>query len=181
MKVLAISGSRRAASTNTALLRGLAAAAGPGHAVTLCDGLGDLPIFSPDREGPPAPPAVEAFAAAVGRADALVISCPEYVRAMPGGFKNAVDWLVSRDEIIAKPIALLHASHRGEDVLADLRRVLGTVSAGFAPDIFDRFELMKLTPDEIAERLAAPEATARLRGFLDRLAVHAQALVSAGG
>ncbi|MBI1219436.1 MAG: NAD(P)H-dependent oxidoreductase [Rhodobacteraceae bacterium] len=175
MQVLAISGSLRAGSTNTALLRGLALAAVPPHRVRLWAGLADLPIFSPDREGPPAPPAVEAFAAAVAGADALVIACPEYVHALPGGLKNAIDWLVSRPEIIDKPIALLHASHRGEDVLADLRRVLGTVSSRFAADVFERFALMKLSPDAVAAVLARPAEQARLRGFLDRLARHVQA------
>lgn len=172
MNILAISGSQRAASTNTALLRALARAAEPPVAVTLSGAPGRLPIFSPDREGPPAPPEVEAFAAEVAAADALVISCPEYVRTLPGGFKNAIDWLVSRPEIAEKPIALLHASHRGDDALCDLRRMLATVSAGFAPDIFARFELMKLGPEEIAATLAAPEPTARLRAFLAALRAH---------
>ena len=50
-----------------------------------------------------------------------------------------MDWLVSRPELVGKPIALIHAAHRGEDVLADLRRVLATVSDGFAPEVFARF------------------------------------------
>jgi NAD(P)H-dependent FMN reductase len=81
------------------------------------------------RRRPPSKPS----AAAVARADGLVIACPEYVRALPGGFKNAVDWLVSRDEIIVKPIALIHASHRGDDMLEQLRLVLGTVSETSPP------------------------------------------------
>src|SRR6185295_6490353 len=115
MNILAISGSTRAASANTALLHALARHAPRGVSVEVFDRVAGLPIFTPDREGPPAPPIVESFAAAVARADGIVIACPEYVRAIPGGMKNAIDWLVSRDEIIAKPIALIHASHRGDD------------------------------------------------------------------
>ncbi len=174
VRVLALSGSLRAASTNTALLRGLAAAAEPPVTVVLFDGLGRLPLFNPDLEGPPAPAPVEAFAAAVANADAVVISSPEYIHALPGGLKNAVDWLVSRDEIMAKPVALLHASHRGEDALADLRRVLATVSTRFLPDLFLRFDLMKHSPDEIAALLAGPAERARLRGFLAALAAAAR-------
>jgi chromate reductase len=147
MRLLAISGSLRRASTNTALLRGLAAMAAPLAQVTVFEGLGDLPIFNPDNEGDATPDTVRAFAEAVAVADGIVISCPEYVHALPGGFKNALDWIVSRSEIIGKPIALLHASHRGEDVLADLRRVLSTVSDGFAPEIFACFPMRKMTPN----------------------------------
>ena len=165
--VLALTGSLRAESTNTALLRALSRAA-PAHvAVSVFDGLGDLPIFSPDREGPATPEPVLRFADAVRRSDGVVISCPEYVHAIPGGFKNAIDWLVSRDEVIHKPIALLHASHRGEDVLRDLRRVLGTVSTRFNEQIFARFDLMKLSPDEIEKRMLEQEKRAALLEFLD--------------
>jgi chromate reductase, NAD(P)H dehydrogenase (quinone) len=172
MQLLALSGSLRQASTNTALLRGFTAIARPLADVTLYDGLGRLPIFNPDDEGDRTPDAVLRFAAAVAAADGIVVSCPEYVHALPGGFKNALDWLVSRNEIIGKPIALLHASHRGEDVLADLRRVLGTVSDRFAPDVFAAFQLRKMTADEIAIHLAGPEQAARLRGFLAAFLAH---------
>ena len=101
-----------------------------------------------------------------------MIACPEYVHALPGGFKNAIDWLVSREEIIGKPIALLHASHRGEDVLRDLRRVLSTVSDGFLPGVFDRIPLHKSTPEEIAAICDRPEMRARLTGFLTTLRTH---------
>lgn len=165
MHLLAISGSLRAASTNTALLRALAALAP--QTVTLYENMAALPLFSPDHEAnTPAP--VLAFAAAVARADGLIIACPEYIHALPGAFKNALDWLVSRPELIHKPIALLHASHRGEDVLADLRRVLATVSDRFAPDIFARFALGKLTPTEVAADMAQPTNRAALQAFLAR-------------
>ncbi len=175
MNILAISGSTRAASANTALLYALARHAPRGVVVHVFDSVAELPIFSPDLEGPPAPSAVEGFAAAVARADGLVIACPEYVRAIPGGFKNAIDWLVSRDEIIAKPIAVLHASHRGDDMLEQLRAVLGTVSENFAPDIFERFALKSSTPAEIAAFFETPEQAMRLSAFLDRFAAFVRA------
>jgi len=172
MNILAISGSTRAASANTALLQALARHAPQGVSVEVFADVAKLPIFSPDVEGPPAPPAVEAFAAAVARADGIVVACPEYVHALPGGFKNAIDWLVSREEIIAKPIALIHASHRGDDALAQLRLVLGTVSTNFAPDIFERFSLKSSTPAEIEVHFARAENADRLAAFLQRFATH---------
>lgn len=172
MNILAISGSTRAASTNTALLRALARHAPRGVAVEVFDGITGLPIFSLDLEGPPAPRRVEAFAASVARVDGLIIACPEYVHALPGGFKNAIDWLVSREEIVAKPIALIHASHRGDDALAQLRMVLATVSANFAPDIFERFPLTSSAPSEIEAYFANADNSARLVTYLQRFAGH---------
>ena len=166
MDILAISGSLRCASTNTALLRALADQAAPPLRVALFAGLADLPPFNPDHEGALTPTPVLDFARAVDRADGIVISCPEYVHALPGAFKNAVDWLVSRQEIIHKPVALLHASHRGDDVLADLRRVLATVSSRFAPGIFTQFNLRSMPPDAIATLMKTPDHAAKLAGFL---------------
>lgn len=165
MKVLAISGSVRRDSTNTALLRAMAARAPEGVTVELSDTLGELPIFSPDREGDRTPGIVEDWCGRVRDAAGLVVSSPEYVRALPGGLKNAIDWLVSRDEIIAKPIALVHASHRGDDMLESLRRVLGTVSSRFDGANFLRLPLMALGPEEIERFLERSEQRARVDAF----------------
>jgi chromate reductase, NAD(P)H dehydrogenase (quinone) len=174
MQFLAISGSLRVASTNTALLHALRDAALPPASVTVFDGIRSLPLFSPDLEGSATPRPVLDFARAVAAADSIVIACPEYARTMPGGLKNAIDWLVSRDEIVHKSIALLHTSHRGDEMLGHLRRVLETVSTGFAPDVFERIAIAHLAPEDRARVLSAPETTARLRGFLARLAASRQ-------
>jgi chromate reductase, NAD(P)H dehydrogenase (quinone) len=165
MKILALSGSGRAISTNTALLRALAATA-PAHQITVYASLHELPVFSPDLEAAPLPAAVETLLALIREADGLVIASPEYIRSIPGGLKNAIDWLVSRDEIIAKPIALLHASHRGDDMLDQLRLVLSTVSSRFAPELFLRFNLMKQSPDQIAQHLSEPAQRQALTAYL---------------
>lgn len=170
LRLLALSGSQRAASTNTALLRGLRAATPAGIDVVLSTRIATLPIFSPDLEEPAPPAPVAAFIDEIAAADGLIIASPEYVRAIPGGLKNAIDWLVSGAAVIEKPIALAHASHRGEDMLAALRVVLGTVSTRFAPDIFLSLPLMKKTPEEIAAQLAGPEDSARLRAWLQDFA-----------
>lgn len=172
MDFLAISGSARLASTNTAMLRQLAVAAGPAHRITVFDGIGDLPVFSPDLERGPLPAPVAGLAHAIAQADGLIIASPEYVHAIPGGLKNAIDWLVSRDEVIGKPIALIHGSHRGDDMLGQLRLVLGTISDRFAPDLFLRLDLLKKTPDQIAATLADPGPRADIADFLNRFADH---------
>lgn len=166
MKILAISGSARFGSTNTALLNGVAKIANAHFQVSVFSEIAALPVFSPDAEAEPLPFAVQSFIDIVSDSDGLIISSPEYVRAIPGGLKNAIDWLVSREEIISRPIMLMHASHRGDDMLAQLRLVLSTVRCRFYSDLFLRFDLMKLSPAEISVLLAAP---ANQRIILDLL------------
>ena len=175
MNFLAISGSARHASTNTAMLHALQSVAAPAHVITVYDRIGQLPVFSPDLEYPAPPKSVAALARAIAEADGLIIASPEYVRSIPGGMKNVIDWLVSRDKVIDKPIALAHASHRGDDMLEQFRIVLGTVSERFNKDIFLRFHLMNLSPDEIRESLSAASQQTNMREYLDRFATYCAA------
>jgi NAD(P)H-dependent FMN reductase len=179
MHILAISGSTRKLSTNTALLRAIAVQAPPGVIIQVHDRLGDLPVFSPDNEAPPLPAPVEALIQAIEACDGVVVASPEYVRAMPGGLKNAVDWLVSGDAIADKPVALVHGSHRGEDVLAELRRVLATVTMNFAPEPFLRLPVLSESPEQIAEITAAPGPRAEIAGFLSDFTAYCKACAEA--
>lgn len=178
MRLLAISGSARKASTNTKLLREVAKLSPAGVEIEVFAGVGDLPVFSQDREGIDAPPEILAFAAKIAQADGLIISSPEYIHAIPGGLKNAIDWLVSREEIIDKPIALIHASHGGEDVLYSLRLILHTVSQRFNEDNFVRFLLRSKTPEEIQDFFTAPEEQQRVTRFLERFRLDIEDLLS---
>jgi len=134
MKILAISGSARFNSTNTAMLRAVRTLAPSELEISIFDGVGRLPVFSPDLEGEHLPAAVRDFTKIVAENDGLIIASPEYIRSIPGSLKNAIHWLVSGEQIISKPIALIHASHRGDDMLAGLRTVLSTVTHRFAPE-----------------------------------------------
>lgn len=168
MHLLALPGSLRAASTNLALLQALACSAPRGVAVEIYRGLGDLPIFNPDREGEATPATVLDFAARVEACDGLVIACPEYAHGIPGGLKNALDWLVSRYEIPGKPVMLAHASHRGEYALAALRDVLDAIHVTLADEAFVRVPLLGRKPQEVAEILGSDETANRLRAALER-------------
>ena len=167
---MAISGSTRSGSSNTALLKALSTYAPSGIGVELYCSLQTLPIFSPDLENTKTPEDILELCKLIANADGLVISSPEYVHAIPGGLKNAIDWLVSREEIIRKPIALVHASHRGEDMLASLRLVLSTVSECFAPEIFLRISLMAKTEDETRDLLSQPNSVRDIQIYLMKLA-----------
>jgi len=129
MRLLAISGSLRAASSNTAVLLATARLAPPDVTVELYDGIGALPHFNPDLDNEAPPGAVAAFRAAVGAADGLLISTPEYARGVPGTLKNALDWLVGSLEFPDKPVALINASPRATHALASLTTTLETMSA----------------------------------------------------
>lgn len=166
MRLLAISGSARAASTNTAMLECLCQHAPANVDLVVYRRVADLPVFSPDREGANRPPVVRDFINAIRQADGIILASPEYVRAIPGGLKNAIDWLVSGDEIIGKPIVLAHASHRGADMLAALRLVLATVTQRFCPDLFLQFPLMSKSPEQVREFLQAKDCVQQIEMFL---------------
>ena len=131
MRILAISGSLRAHSSNSALLRAVAAAAPASVAFDFYDELGTLPLFNPDldEEGMTAPPPVAKLRARCLAADAIVICSHEYAHGIPGALKNALDWLVSVPDLVGKPIALLNASPTsGNHAQAQLVEVLTTMS-----------------------------------------------------
>jgi len=110
LRLLAISGSLRARSSNTSLLRLAMEVAPDDVRVVMYDGLASLPHFNPDDDvdTPPAP--VLDLRARVGEADGLLFCSPEYAHGVPGSLKNALDWLVASVELPHKPVALLNAS-----------------------------------------------------------------------
>ncbi len=109
MRLLGICGSLRKASLNRALLVAVRDALPPDVQMTLHDDL-DLPIFNNDLEDPPG---VVRLKAAIAAADGVVFSVPEYNYSIPGGLKNALDW-VSRppdqSPLRGKPIGMVGAA-----------------------------------------------------------------------
>lgn len=170
MKILAISGSSREASTNTALLQTMRNLAPLGVDISVFYRLHALPVFTPDAEMENTPLVVRKFLEVVSTNDGLIISSPEYIRAIPGGLKNAIDWMVSRFEVIGKPIVLVHASHRGDDMLASLRMVLSTLSNNFLEHLFLRVPLIGKSPEEVVNFLYLPENESQIRSFLLKFA-----------
>ncbi|MBW4537765.1 MAG: NAD(P)H-dependent oxidoreductase [Myxacorys chilensis ATA2-1-KO14] len=128
LHILAISGSLRKVSSNTALLQAAIALAPENLEVKLYEGLGALPHFNPDLE-PTEPPSVTDLRQQVQWSDGLLISSPEYAHGVPGVLKNALDWLVNGEEFVGKPIALLNASPRAIHAQASLTEIV-TVMAG---------------------------------------------------
>ena len=129
MKIAAISGSLRAGSSNTAVLRAAARLAPAGVEVVLFEGIADLPFFNPDLDGDDVPAPVGAMRALIGSVDGLLISSPEYARGVAGVLKNALDWLVGSHEFPDKPVAQINTSPRATHALAALTLTLETMSA----------------------------------------------------
>lgn len=128
MRVLAISGSLRDASSNTSLLRAAVSLAPFDIEVVLYDGIGTLPHFNPDQDDEPAAE-VAAFRAAISGSDGILISTPEYAHGVPGVLKNALDWLVGSGELVDKPVAIFNASPRSTYAVASLTETLTVMSA----------------------------------------------------
>jgi NAD(P)H-dependent FMN reductase len=164
MKLLAISGSLRRVSSNTALLRAAAILAPDGVEVILYDGLGDLPHFNPDLEENE-PPAVTAFRALVREADGLVISSPEYAHGVPGVLKNALDWLVGGSEFVGKPVVLFNATPPAAYAQASLAETVTIMSGRLIKEAYVEVPLRGKNLDENAIA-AHPEISAAVRAGL---------------
>lgn len=111
MHIVAISGSLRKGSTNTALLRAFQALA-PSEMKIEMVSVADLPLFNEDVEMP-YPVAAQVLKDKVEAADGLIIATPEYNRSMSGVLKNAIDWLTrpyGRNSFAGKPILVAGVS-----------------------------------------------------------------------
>ena len=170
MRLLAISGSLRRGSTNTAALEALARLAPEGVKVLVYRELADLPPFNPDDdvEDKPKPEPVETLRALVSASDALIIAAPEYAHGPPGVLKNALDWLVASETFAGKPTALLNTSPRAFHAQASLREILSTMAARLIPEAFASISLTgnAVTADDI---LADTVCTRRLTESLEAL------------
>jgi chromate reductase, NAD(P)H dehydrogenase (quinone) len=134
MRILAISGSLRSRSSNTAVLRVAQSLAPSDVEIILYEGLATLPHFNPDLDDDNPPPSVRELRSEVGLADGLLISSPEYAHGVPGSLKNALDWLVASVEFPGKAVALLNASPRATHAHSQLAETLMTMAARLIPE-----------------------------------------------
>jgi NAD(P)H-dependent FMN reductase len=175
MRILAISGSLRTLSFNTAALQAAVAMAPAGVEIVLYTGLGNLPHFSPDRDGDEPPEIVKALRREVGLSDGLLIAAPEYAHGLPGTFKNALDWLVSCVEFPAKPVALINTSQRAIHAQGHLREILATMSARLIDSASITLPLMGRNLNA-AGILADAEMSAQLQDALARFVAEIRAV-----
>ncbi|XHS76627.1 NADPH-dependent FMN reductase [Burkholderiaceae bacterium UC74_6] len=170
MHVLALSGSLRQASINSAFCRAAARLATAPLRVQVYAGLGALPLFNPDLEAQP-PAAVQDLRAAVARADALLIASPEYAHGVSGVMKNALDWLVSDEGVVGKPVALVNTSPRAHHAYESLSEVLCTMSTTRVADASIAVPLLGGCVTEEA-MLESPQACGAIRAVLAALVAY---------
>jgi chromate reductase, NAD(P)H dehydrogenase (quinone) len=110
VKILAISGSLRANSSNTSLLRALIGLAPDRVQISIYPSIGDLPHFNPELDDDRDLLTVENWRSQLRSADGILFCTPEYAHSVPGVLKNALDWIVSSGEFMHKPTAVISAS-----------------------------------------------------------------------
>jgi chromate reductase, NAD(P)H dehydrogenase (quinone) len=175
VRVLGISGSLRAGSHNTRLLRAAAELLPPGAELEVFEGLAEIPPFDADTEGsPPAP--VLALKEAIAQADAVLIATPEYNHSIPGVLKNALDWVsrpIAANPMRGKPALVIGASTGMFGAVwaqAETRKVLGALGARVldeelpvaqAPDGLEDHDLMTRLADLLNDLVFSGEMLRR--------------------
>jgi chromate reductase len=170
MRILALSGSLREQSLNSAVARAAAGLAPAGVDVEVYDRLGDVPLYDADLDVPgDEPDGVRDLRERIRAADALLVVTPEYNGSVPGVLKNAIDW-ASRPPgggapLWGKTAAVAGATTGQYGALwaqQDLARILGVVGARVVGDpvavprareVFD--EAGMLVDARVRERLVA--------------------------
>jgi chromate reductase len=128
--VLTICGSLRKESYNAMVQRALPALAPEGMTIKPAPSFAEFPLYNADIQNSTGLPAlVNIFADAIQAADGVIIVSPEYNFSIPGGLKNAIDWVsrLQNQPFAGKPIALQSASPGplgGGRVQYDLRRAM---------------------------------------------------------
>lgn len=175
-RVLLVSGSTRAASTNTALLRTAALGAPPRVTAVLYRAIAELPHFDPDLDGDgrlPVP--VIALRAEIAASDAVLFCTPEYAGTLPGSLKNLLEWTVGSTVLTGKPTAWVNAAAdpaRGRGAIAGLETVLGYVQARLVPDACRSVPVPREAVDGDG-LVVDPAARAAIADVLSRLAAAA--------
>ena len=167
--IVGLSGSLRAGSLNSSLLRA-AAAAMPAGAELVIGTIKGIPLYDGDVEAAKGLPAeVVALKEQIVAADGLLLVTPEYNNGIPGVFKNAIDWLSRPSADIARvfgnrPVAVMGASPGGFGTLLSqtawlpVLKTLGTrawfggrLQVSRATSVFDASG--KLVDDKVREQL----------------------------
>ena len=168
MRVLALSGSLRRDSFNTALVRAAIEVAPPGLDIELYEGIAELPHYDADLDGDEAPEAVAELRERIAAADGLLLATPEYNNSVPGVLKDAVDWAsrpFRESALWGKPALVIGTSTNAYGAMlahADLRKILARAGARVCdgglslPKARDSFDAVgRLVDDDARARIAA--------------------------
>lgn len=151
LNVLVICGSLRKGSYNAAIARALPGLAPPELVLTEAPSFAGFPIYNADIQNAGVPAEVNAFAGAIRAADGVIIVSPEYNWSIPGGLKNAIDWVSKLKDVPFKdkPVALQSASTGqvgGARMQYHLRMSLQSIDAQLfgRPEVFVNFASQKI-------------------------------------
>jgi len=153
LNVLTISGSLRKGSFNTALMHALPGLAPAEMHLLVAPPFDRMPLYNADLQPAGFPPDVTRFAEAIRKTDGVIIVSPEYNWTIPGGLKNALDW-VSRLEnqpFKEKPVAIQSATGGplgGARMQYHLRMALTFLNASVfgTPEVFVGLAQTKFDP-----------------------------------
>ncbi|MDX6204205.1 MAG: hypothetical protein QOF39_262 [Frankiales bacterium] len=176
-RLLLVGGSLRRGSVNAAVLTTLAAIAPPGVITTVYEGLRALPWFDPDDDRLPLDPAVADLRDRLHSSDGVLFCTPEYAGALPGAFKNLLDWTVG-DGMYEKPTGWVNAStsYAGAQYAHEsLRRVLGYLSADIVEPACVQLPVPRVSfgADGV---IVDPDLRAGLSGVLSAMVLHIAAV-----
>jgi chromate reductase len=175
LDVLVICGSVRKGSYNAALARMLPALAPAGMALRPAASFANFPIYNADIQTANGfPDEVNAWAEAIRRADGVIIVTPEYNWSIPGGLKNAIDWVSRMKEqpFKEKPVALQSAAGGilgGSRAQYHLRQCLTSIDAFLfgRPEVIVTFAPQKFHDNtlELKDATAIDLIKQQLAGF----------------
>ncbi len=175
-RFLLMSGSLRSASTSSAALLAASELVPGDVEPVVYRGLGSLPHYNPDRDVGPLDQSVAELRAEIHRADAVVVSTPEYAGALPGSFKNALDWTIGDDQpgsIYEKPVAWINVSPRGAGgAHEELRKVLQYAHAEVVEEACLDLPVTPIMIDEsgmVTDQLARDQIAGALSALAERV------------
>jgi chromate reductase len=175
LNVITICGSLRKGSFNAALARALPALAPAGLSIKPAPAWDKFPVYNADIQNSSGfPPEVTVWADAIRAADGVIVVSPEYNWSIPGGLKNAIDWVSRLKEIpfTNKPVALQSCSGGllgGARMQYHLRMTLTTLDAFLfgKPEVFVNFSAKKFDEKtlELTDQPTIDMVKQQLAGF----------------
>ena len=164
LEILALSGSHRHGSFNTALLDNAKRLAPKGVEIKIYEGLDKLPFYSEELDGDSIHPEAKRLREAIASADGILLAVPEYNFSMTALLKNALDWSsrpAGRHVFVGKPTAIVGAS---SSILGSIRAQLHTreVLHALQADVVSRPEVLVTQAATKFEDGALKDETARL-------------------
>ncbi|WP_029280036.1 NADPH-dependent FMN reductase [Pedobacter borealis] len=134
-KILAISGSTKAISTNALYITATSRLLGRAFEVINFSSIAVIPHFNPDLDQENPPQIIEELRSTIKKADGIIISTPEYAMGLPGSLKNLLDWTVSSASFSGKPVLALVASTQGEKAYQSIIDILTVIEARVSPQL----------------------------------------------